>query len=116
LLSSSRLNIQIIAFIEGLSMSSSSRVFSKIRKGSKSSEFIEGLIASANNGAGRKISTLKDFAESDMKLVCRCNDCEEETPVDLEKARDYFGEEALLKDVKSTCAVCGSASVWILPV
>lgn len=97
-------------------MSSSSRVFSKIRSGSKSSEFIEKLIESANHGEVKKVSRLSDFRKLGMKLQKSCHDCGWKEDVDLDAAEEKFGEDAELKSLKYTCGDCGSACVSTLPV
>jgi hypothetical protein len=97
-------------------MSSSSRVFNKIRSGSKSSQFIEGLIKAADHGEPRRFNTIGSMRTANMTLERRCVDCEHTSKVDIAAEIELHGEDAALTEISSTCEACGSSSVSVLPV
>jgi hypothetical protein len=94
-------------------MSSSSRVFNKIRSGSKSAQFIEGLIKAAHHGEPRRFSTIGSMKTVQMSLVRNCMDCESATPVDIDSEIALHGEDAPLTKIGGPCAQCGSTKVSV---
>lgn len=96
-------------------MSSSSRVFNKIRSGSKSSLFIDGMIQAADNSTVRSYSTVGSMHESGISLKRECTSCGHVVAVDIEKASEEHGADAPLTSLAGECDACGSRAVSVLP-
>ena len=96
-------------------MSSSSRVFNKIRKGSKSSKFIEGLIRDAEHGQAKTFSTVGSMKNSSIKLVKVCTSCGAKEEVAIEKEVAKHGEDAALTTIADVCPNCGKVKRSVLP-
>jgi hypothetical protein len=96
-------------------MSSSSRVFNKIRSGSKSSLFIEGLIKAADHGEPKRFSTIGSMQSAHIGLVRNCMSCGHKSAVDIDAEIKAHGEEAALTEIGGACESCGAKPVSVLP-
>lgn len=96
-------------------MSSSSRVFRKIRKGSKSAQFIEGIIRDANHGESKRFSTIGSMKSSGIKLSRACNACGHKSMVDYEIEINLHGEDSPLTEISKICEGCGANSASVMP-
>jgi len=96
-------------------MSSSSRVFNKIRNGSKSAQFIEGLIRSADHGESRQYSTIGAMRTSGISLVRKCYQCGYQSDVDISAEVDEHGEDAPLTAIGGVCPSCDAKKISVIP-
>lgn len=96
-------------------MSSSSRVFNKIRSGSKSSLFIEGLIKAADHGEPRRFSTIGSMRSANIPLKRSCTACGHASKVDIDAEISLHGEDAALTAIDAKCESCGAKPVSVMP-
>lgn len=96
-------------------MSSSSRVFNKIRSGSKSSQFIEGLIKAADHGEPKRFSTIGSMKSAQMGLQRSCMSCGHKSAVDIDAEIAAHGADAALTEIGGACEACGVEPVSVLP-
>jgi hypothetical protein len=96
-------------------MSSSSRVFNKIRSGSKSSLFIDGMLEAADNSKVRSYSTIGSMQQSGIALKRECTSCGHGAEVDIEAEIKVHGADAPLPSLAGECESCGSKAVSVLP-
>jgi ribosomal protein S27AE len=96
-------------------MSSSNRVFKKIRSGSKTSLFIEGLIKAADHGTAKTISTIGSMKTISMALKRECPSCGNSESLNIDETISEFGEDTPLTDIKKPCPICGHAKTSIVP-
>lgn len=96
-------------------MSSSNRVFSKIRKGSKSAAFIDEIIKGADHGLTNRVNTIGGMRSLGMKLERSCGSCAVTSIVDIDAEIAALGEDASLSELAYLCKNCGKEKVSVLP-
>ncbi len=97
-------------------MSSSGHVFSRIKRGSKSSFLIQSLIGDRKESPASRTNTVGGLKSAGMKLVFTCGTCRhawDRSPDDL---LDLLAPETPLKEVRQPCPACGSGRVSTMPV
>ena len=102
-----------------IEMNTENRIFSRIRKGSKSDELSEFLLNNSElleekSEPARSLITFGNLAKGKMGIRFQCMECGHIDEISSEELIELFDEDWPMKGLRKTCR-CGCSAVSVIP-